>query len=741
MQRTPIFQRNWSRLSCAIAFALLAAPGMSRSETAEPAGADEADDATTLESVTVVARQRSESVQEVPIAVSVFTAQQIERAGIEKPADFVQMTPNVSIVQAQNSGTSFLSVRGLTQVRNGESPVATVVDGVQQVSPNQFNDGLFEIDSIEVLKGPQGALYGRNAIGGAINVLTRQPEDVFAASAQIGLGNGGRTAGRFSLTGPIGESGKVRYLVAGSYLDFDGLIENTYRNERVDPELSRQFRVRVMADVSDTLHLDLQANTSRSNGGALNYVFQPLVNIDDPDNTSVPIRANNRGSDKREIDHISLKADHDSEAGTFTGIVSKDRIREYFAGDQFPYSPAISANAPFGPGTDGTQTQFLYTDATQGELRYTSKADQPLRWILGTHYLRSERYISSSNGLDLGYGILPVLRAPQAAGTANPTTLFLADQNTDTASAVFGQVAYDLRDDLELAFALRYDRQKRHQRNASFVAFDPAAGSVREANFSKSQPKLTLTWKPQDSFTLYGSYGEGFRSGGFNQAGTGAAAAQIGLPGVQDRFEAESARSLEFGAKQRLFDGRMQINASVFDTRVNNQLYFVFIGQLGAQVLTNIDRVNLRGYEIDAQYRIAEGLTAFGGYGYTRSEIGAYALESADVGNAAPYVPRYTANAGVEYAPRLSSALDGLLRVDYQRIGQQFWDPGNARSRASLGLTNLRIGVEDHGGRWSATLWAKNLANTRYNAEYVLGGFAQIGQERTLGADFRYNFF
>src|SRR5690606_5788441 len=117
---------------------------------------------------------------DVPISVTAFSEQQIIDAGIEKPADFIQLTPNVSISEAQNAGTSALTIRGLTQVRHGEAPVATVIDGVQQVHPNQFNQDLYDIQSIEVLKGPQGAIYGRNAIGGAINIQTKLPPESFS---------------------------------------------------------------------------------------------------------------------------------------------------------------------------------------------------------------------------------------------------------------------------------------------------------------------------------------------------------------------------------------------------------------------------------------------------------------------------------------------------------------------------------------------------------------------------------
>ena len=128
---------------------------------------------TSLEEVIVSARKREESVLDVPVAINVFTAADIEAAGIERPQDFIDLTPNMSLVQTQNQGTSFVTVRGISQARNSEPSVAVLIDGVLMVNPSQFNQELVDIESIQVLKGPQGALYGRNAIGGAIIINTR----------------------------------------------------------------------------------------------------------------------------------------------------------------------------------------------------------------------------------------------------------------------------------------------------------------------------------------------------------------------------------------------------------------------------------------------------------------------------------------------------------------------------------------------------------------------------------------
>jgi iron complex outermembrane receptor protein len=140
--------------------------------------------------IVVTALRRSENLQDVPAAITAFTSDTIEAAGIEKPIDFINLTSNVNLVETQNAGNAFIIIRGITQARNSEPSVAVVVDGVQQANPAQFNQEVFDIEQIEVLKGPQGALYGRNAIGGAIVIRTRQPSDHLEGQVKAGIDNG-----------------------------------------------------------------------------------------------------------------------------------------------------------------------------------------------------------------------------------------------------------------------------------------------------------------------------------------------------------------------------------------------------------------------------------------------------------------------------------------------------------------------------------------------------------------------
>ena len=148
--------------------------------------------------------------------------------------DFVALTPNVSLVEAESVGQSFLTIRGLTEVRNGQAPVAFVVDGVQESSNRQFTQALFDLDSIQVLKGPQGALYGRNASGGAIVITTKQPTNDYQGYVQVGGGSGGTSEAQGVISGPIVKD-QLLFRLAGSFTDRTGYFENTYLDEKADP--------------------------------------------------------------------------------------------------------------------------------------------------------------------------------------------------------------------------------------------------------------------------------------------------------------------------------------------------------------------------------------------------------------------------------------------------------------------------------------------------------------------------
>ena len=691
-----------------------------------------------IEVIQVTSRLRKESIQNVPIAITAFSEQEIEDLGIERAGDFIAMTPNMTMVEAQNAGTSFITIRGLSQVRNGESPVAVSVDGVLQISPNQFNQDLFDIAQIEVLKGPQGALYGRNAIGGAINITTKMPTEETSGYIETDIGNGGLKSLTGAVSGALSEN--FLYRVTASHKDYDGLIDNVFLNTQVDFQKDTNIRSRFVWEMSDDFTADLRLSKGKTEGGAVNYVYQPLFGINDANNASVEIEANNLGYNERDVSSVALKLDWEIDVGTLSFITATDTLEEILGGDQSPYSRANSANSPFGENVlDGTQTQYLDVDATSYELRLTSEDDIDFQWIAGVYALETNRYISTTTGLDLGTGLPVIKKTPLGANTVSPTLTFAADDNDNQAYAVFAQFNYSFAQDQELTIAGRYDVDKREQTNLAPLDFDANSGQVRSEKFKKFQPKVSYSYTGLDNISLYATYSQGFRSGGFNQNGVGALASTVGVNGVTDLYKAEETTNVEVGIKALYPKQGTRFNASVFNTTIDNQHYFLFVGALGAQVLTNIDEVKLVGGEFDFKTAITDNFDIYGGVGITDSEIQAFSLNTSDSGNKAPYVPDYTINLGLQYNIEIISGWLTMFTLDAERRGKQYWDTSNSSAREAIDLVNGRIGFNSDDGQWSVNLWAKNIFDEKYNAEWVLGGFAHPGMPRSFGVEFRWN--
>lgn len=709
-----------------------------------------------LEEVVVTARMREEKFIDVPISSTVLSAAEIEDARMNNVGDFVARSPNVSLVEVQSAGTSFMTIRGISQVRNGEPPVATVVDGVQLVNSAQFTQELVDVQQIEVLRGPQGALYGRNASGGAIVITTKQPGNELLGTATVGAGNGGEITAGGSISGPLIED-KLLFRVGGRYVNRDGYYDNIAVGEPVDPYRNQSYRSLLKWLISDDTTADLRINVDRTRGGANNFVYQPaLFAADgrtlapgpmpfdfspsrlDANRTDIPFTARFNGYNRRDIDEVSIKLDHNFDFATLTLIPSFNRIEEYAGVKQFPYTAGMSRTTLLGP-VDGTSTQFTVVNAWSQELRLASRSTDRLQWIVGGYYLRTKRYISTSTGIDLGYELLPLEKSPAFDSATNPTVTWTADDNTNKAWAIFANTSYQLTDRWEAAVALRYDQDDREQR-VSPRQTGGQPGAVNRVTFSKTQPKASLRYKIDDTMSLYGSWGIGFRSGQFNQNGTGAAATLVGLPGVSDVLQAEETRTSELGFKGAWPNLRLRVDASLFHTRQENAPYYVFIGAITSQILVGIDRVDLYGGEISVSANLAPGLDAYVGYGYTHSEIDQFSLTPADIGNRAPYVPENSINAGLQYRVPITSSLNVIARGEYQRLGEQYWDPENSTARDPVDLFSARLGVESADSRWSLVGSVKNLSDERYNEEWVLGGFTALAPPRTWVVEASYRF-
>ena len=715
---------------------------------AVPAVAAEGGGATVLDEVVVTARKRDESFRDVPMTVSVFTEAAIQSAGIQKPGDFIAQIPNMQLVETQNAGNAFVVVRGISQARNSEPSVAVIVDGVLETNPAEFNKELFDIRQIEVLKGPQGALYGRNAIGGAILVSTRDPGDEVEGQVRLGYGNGNAIRAQGSIAGPMFGSDTLKFRASASYYETDGYLPNVFLGGKADPARDLSGRLRLLWEPRDGFSADLRLSASQLDTRALYFViprdveanpFSTFTTAPDANNVTSPIQVDNPGVNTRDLYSAALRQNFDTGLGKVTSVTSWNSTEEVLTGDAYDFRPA--ANSIFRAlfGTDLNQSQYLDQQYWSQELRLASDGAGPVSWSVGGYLVQTDRFISTGNLVDTGAGVFPVFRSPRLTGR-NPSSTFLADSQDNLAWSLFGNVTYAPTARTELDLALRYDEDTRENTTETPTAFlpDPSArtGQVRKNTWSEWQPKGTLRFKPRDNLTLYGGWSRGFRSGGFNQTGVGAVADASGIAGVNDLFGAEVADTWEVGAKGRSESGRLTGGISLFSTKSKNGYFFVFLAANSTQNLGNVDS-ELQGAEVELAWRPVDQLELRAAYGLTDSEITRMEDPSV-IGNKAPLVTEDTLNLGATWTQPLASGLNLTLRADFQRLGRTWWEPYNTTSRDPVSLLDARVGLGDD--RWTVTAWGRNLGDERYNAEFSPGGFLFRALPRRYGVEFNYRF-
>ena len=485
------------------------------------------------------------------------------------------------------------------------------------------------------------------------------------------------------------------------------------------------------------------------------------------------------------------------------------------AAPQFIFGTQIGVNAILGPYTpttcDGYQYQERFQQDMSLQISLTSNADQRLRWQAGVYYLDIERYQAVSQLRDDG------TNWPNPAGNVtrsiyNEFTDAMVNDTFDTQTiAMFGSVSYDVTEALELSVALRYDSEKREVTNGvpspadgalstyidycggrctlngqplngsplnpGFVNFSDFTVSARipgnTKTFDQLQPKISLTWDATDDTTVYGSWGVGFKAGGFNNLGANEIVdfflVQNGgaLVAPPDVIRKETSSSFELGFRSALLDGNLQINGAVFQTDVDDMQFFeFFVGPFGLlRTAENIDEVSLSGFELSAAWAVTDNLRIDAGYSEVDGEIDVNNLRPYTAGNEVPNNPEFTANAAIQYTLPLGS-LELFGRLEYSYKGDTWYHTvqddvvpatlfggppanyGQTNGQGGTmvngyGLTNLRLGLR--GDNWSVTAFARNLTDEEFVAEVILapefgGAFVAPGTQRRAGVEVSYRF-
>lgn len=674
-------------------------------------------------------RRRTETIQTTPESVTAINSEGIENLGVNNVANFANLVPNLKLNTSQAAGINTLTVRGIPQIRNSDAPVAFVIDGVTVPDPSLLNQELFDLALIEVVKGPQGALYGKNAIGGAINIYTKEPLNKAKHNLKLGAGNGGGGLAQFISSGAI-KKDKVFYRASTQFTNFNGLLTNEYLNEKVD--FSREFnaRAQIIARITDNFKMTLAAQFMNIDAGAAYYSVNPTGNVwveGEPGGYLDP-------NPKKGNNIISMDEPGKSNLqNLFTNlnleyILNNVKIQSVTAYNHVDRS--LSGDLDFTPFNDFTQGETADTKTFNQELRFSNlNTDADFNWTAGGFYQKLEKDffqdgLSRDFDLDeLFYGI--------AADVTNTTSTF----------AAFGFVDYSISEKFTLSVGLRYD-------NDTFKQVDHLSGETNERTNNIFQPKGSISFQATKDALIYANYGRGYRTGGYN-------------PATTDRFNREYKDELtnnyELGFKTSWWNNRFILNGSVFYTDYKNQQQYVFDLDTFYAGNYNYDESRIIGFEVDLKVRLFKYLDLLANYGFVDSEIsegGTTGGENGDAtdlsaynGNKTPFVPVDNFNIGLETNFPINDNIDFNANINLNNTGKTYWEENNAPefttsayqlldARASISFSNMTIAI-----------WGKNILDTQYYTEYIPGSifgatddYGWRGRPATYGATFSIDF-
>lgn len=693
-----------------------------------------------LEEVIVTALRRNQTFQDVPAAVSVFDAATIERAGITRADDFVALIPNAALINTNTEGEAFLVLRGMAPARNAETSTAIVIDGVLATGPNELNQEFFDIQSIEVLKGPQGALYGRNAVGGAVVIRTAEPTNEVDGDVRIGFGEEGRVLAQGSASLPLIDD-KLFARISVQHHQRGGKLENIFTGEERDRFRRQNFRGRLIYRASDNLDIDFRAygGLVRDTGGigAVADIRPEGLDV----NARLPDFQNNIPSfNDQDRYGFALKIDYQFDGAELTSTSAYNFTEDRYGQDNFPYLFGDTA----AEGGDGLTQYVLFNYETLSqELRLSSTTDGPFSYIAGVYAARiyNDRLTNLATDTD---GILLDGRQPNL-GDVNTTFAFRDDETRRTNLAAFLNLSYDVTEKLSVTAAVRYDDEEATVEDLAPEPFTTTPGAEREGSYSAWQPKFSANYAFTDDFSVYANWGRSFKAGGFNPTGAGDLVREFNPAStVVDEYGEETSSSFDAGFKARMMDGKLQLNGAGFYTRGKNFQVFEFFPGPSLQAIAQVERVRIQGFEVEATLRPTDNLMLSANYGYTDATIRELASDPSLEGNRTPYVPKDTFVATGQYEFPVNDDYSVVTRVDYNRIGKTVFNIANTpgTERDPVNLVNLRVALETD--QWTLAFWAKNLFGEFYQSEPVIL-FPTVaatfrGAPSYWGADFSYRF-
>jgi iron complex outermembrane receptor protein len=708
------------------------------------AAAQEAAVETRRDTIVVTATKRSEDIQDVAMSVSAVSGDYIEEAGIANVAELARSIPSVSITQSNNNRNSTVFIRGIgTSGTNPgiEQSVGIFIDGVYILAAGPIQGNLQDVNSVEVLRGPQGTLYGRNTPVGAVNITTRAPSQTAEAGVTIGVGD--YSDKRISSYVGGGITDNLAGRLTAWYSDRDGYETNLFDGDDINGQSQSGVRGRLQWKPSDTLTADFigymsridancctadQINPTASNGiatagflAAANAVGRPFRNFTSGDHV---VDDDYEGDNVTDVYGASASFNWDLESGhTLTAITAyngyKDDIRQ-LAADGLPQSTAIGS-------------QLMRSEGWSEEIRIASPADQAITYLAGVYlFSQSLTYTTSFTTSVHANRLFPP--APGRALLVGDNSTFFYSQKTKSA-AFFGQATWNVSEDLRLTAGVRYSSDEKDGFLVSRVkpGSSPAFQTVFPNNpvgaLSRSETKpnysLGVQYDLSEDVMVYLMGGTGYKTGGFN-----ARSAAVGTP---VEFDAENSDTVEVGFKSVWMAGDLVLNADMYfmnlmdfqDSSLNPLTGTGFI-------VANAGDRRVEGIEAEMQYYPLDPLSIRASLGLMDARFTDYSAGQCYNGKTANGTKPNTCNYNglrPAFSPELTWSLAAEWREGFRDTGADWFVGGDAaymshrnldttldpRSlQADYTLLGLRAGFAAKDGAWRLSAYGKNLSDESY---------------------------
>jgi len=769
LDKTPILQKTL--IASAIAMAV-----------STPAIAQ--DRATALEEVIVTAQKRSESLQDTPISISAFNKDALEAIGITEANQIGAYSPNVQMTKppGSNDNISF-SIRGLGSGASDvmdEGTVAIYMDGVLIPRGAGVAVDIVDLERIEILRGPQGTLYGRNTIGGAVNLITQKPSDDFGFKQKFTVGNRDYLLSNTSID--TGKHGDFAAKISYHSKEKDGFAKNSVHGNDLGHVESEALRLAVRWTPSDQVTVDYTYDKSERDGNANNSqvvharpqnpflggeIWAQVLAQASPDRLGQLSKGTSPGNTTySNIDAHSLTVQWDLDNGmTFKSVTGyrewKGGVADTEFGGGFASSvdipavfgytvPAGTYLAPFQAMRDTEAESFTQELQLQGSL-----LDDRLDYTVGVYYF-DEDNVEDNPQTILAPGVF--FGGPFGTDTLLGPLPFIYGNKT-TSYAAFGQFTYAATDKLDLTLGLRYTKDEKD------VFLDKGVKTKADKDWNNFSPSFTANYALNEDVSLYATYSKGYRAGGYNARA--ADATTFVLP-----FNEELVTNYEMGIKSDWFDSRLRVNAAIFhfdydDAQVNQ---FVAGAAGASSIITNAGVAENDGIEIEITALPIEGLMITAAYGYQDSQYiefysgltdpvtgnpapsaKADALGNEDISDVAkrPNSPKNTGSLIVAYDFEPTDWGQFRLQVDGTYTGDFVFHPqlNKYDGRDDQTLVNARLTLSDipvSKGNLTVAAWVKNINNEEYREWGIdFGAFVGIAidtfQElRSYGIDITY---